>query len=62
MRAKMDKHLNPQEDRVRIYLICDACLSKIETIGIPEPVEDTSREFAFSRTAHLERDKLKNYC
>jgi len=42
MRAKLDQHLNAREDRVRIYLICNACLPKIETIGIPEPVEDTS--------------------
>src|SRR5437764_13275555 len=41
MRAKLDKHLNPGEDRVRIYVICETCLAKIETVGIPEPVEDT---------------------
>lgn len=41
MRAKLDKHLNPGEDRVRIYVICESCLAKIETVGIPEPVEDT---------------------
>ena len=41
MRAKLDKHLNPREDRVRIYAICETCLAKIETVGIPEPVEDT---------------------
>src|SRR5947209_20478414 len=42
MREKLDKHLVPQEDKVRIYMICDACIGKIETIGIPEPVKDTS--------------------
>lgn len=42
MRAKLDKHLHPGTDKVRIYIICDACLSKIETVGIPEPVEETS--------------------
>ena len=42
MRAKLDKHLDPQDDRVRIYTICDTCLTKIETVGIPEPREDTS--------------------
>ncbi len=42
MRAKLDKHLDPQEDKVRIYLICDACMGRIETVGIPEPIEDTS--------------------
>ena len=39
MRAKLDKYLDPRKDKVRIYLICDACLPKIETIGIPEPTE-----------------------
>ncbi len=42
MRAKLDKHLDARTDRVRIYVICDTCLPKIETIGIPEPVEQTS--------------------
>jgi len=42
MRARLDKHLDPRSDKVRIYTICDTCLSKIETVGIPEPVEDTS--------------------
>src|SRR6266487_6514284 len=37
MRAKLDKYLDPRKDRVRIYLLCDACLPRIETIGIPEP-------------------------
>ena len=41
LRAKLDQYLDASEDRVRIYTICDACLPKIETIGIPEPVEDT---------------------
>ena len=42
MRAKLDKYLDPRKDRVRIYLLCDACLPRIETIGIPEPKEETS--------------------
>src|SRR5258708_34895690 len=42
MRARLDKHLDPRSDKVRIYTICDSCLSKIETEGIPEPVEDTN--------------------
>ncbi len=42
MRAKLDKYLDPRKDKVRIYLICDACLTRIETIGIPEPTEVTS--------------------
>lgn len=45
MRARLDKHLHPNTDRVRIYTICEACLIKIETVGIPEPVEETSYLF-----------------
>jgi len=42
MRAKLNEHLHVGEDRVRIYLICENCLQKIETVGIPKPIEDTS--------------------
>src|SRR6266576_6465434 len=42
MRAKLDKLLDSRTDRVRIYTICDICLTKIETVGIPEPVEQMS--------------------
>ena len=42
MRAKLDKLLDSRTDRVRIYTICDTCLTKIETVGIPEPVEQLS--------------------
>ena len=42
MQAKLDKYLDPRKDKVRIYFICDACLTRIETIGIPEPKEETS--------------------
>ena len=41
MRAKLNEHLRTGEDRVRIYLICEQCLSKIETVGIPQPNEET---------------------
>jgi CRISPR-associated protein Cas2 len=42
MSAKLSKHLDAGTDRVRIYTICDTCLTKIETVGIAEPKEDTS--------------------
>jgi CRISPR-associated protein Cas2 len=42
MRAKLNMHLRAGEDRVRIYLICENCLTKIETVGIPQPVEETT--------------------
>jgi len=41
MRAKLNQHLNANTDRVRIYTICDNCLDKIETVGIPEAREET---------------------
>jgi CRISPR-associated protein Cas2 len=41
MRAKLNQHLNADTDRVRIYTICDTCLDKIETVGIPEAKEET---------------------
>jgi CRISPR-associated protein Cas2 len=41
LRAKLDKHLDAACDRVRIYQICDSCLGKIETVGLPEPAEAT---------------------
>ena len=40
MHAKLDKYLNSEMDRVRIYTICNACLPKI--VGIPEAKEQTS--------------------
>ncbi|HXL38069.1 MAG TPA: CRISPR-associated endonuclease Cas2 [Ktedonobacteraceae bacterium] len=42
MRAKLDTHLDARTDRVRIYMICDVCLTKVETVGISEPVEQSS--------------------
>lgn len=42
LRAKLDKYLDGTRDRVRIYTICETCLGKIDTLGIPEPKEETS--------------------
>lgn len=42
LHAKLDTHIDAQKDRVRIYMICESCLDKIETVGIPEPIEETS--------------------
>jgi CRISPR-associated protein Cas2 len=41
MRAKLNQYLNADTDRVRIYAICETCLDKIETVGIPEAKEET---------------------
>jgi CRISPR-associated protein Cas2 len=42
MRAKLNEHLDARQDKVRIYMICENCLPKIETVGLAEPKEDTS--------------------
>lgn len=42
MRAKLYKHLDARTDRVRIYMLCETCRAKLETVGIPEPVEQMS--------------------
>ena len=42
LRARLEKHLDAERDRVRIYMLCDTCLDKIETVGLPAPVEETS--------------------
>lgn len=41
LREKIDPYLDAQTDRVRIYSVCETCLSKVETLGIPEPREET---------------------
>lgn len=41
MEVKLHQQLNADTDRVRIYTICDTCLDKIGTIGIPEAKEET---------------------
>ncbi len=40
LHARLNKHLNAGEDRVRIYRICDSCIEKIETVGIAKPAEE----------------------
>ena len=41
LRARLDRHLDATQDRVRIYMLCEMCVGKIETVGIPVPVEAT---------------------
>lgn len=41
LRAKLDRHLDATRDRVRIYQLCEMCVGKIETVGLPAPVEAT---------------------
>ncbi len=41
MQARLYEHLDAESDRVRIYTICETCLEKIETVGLPEAKEET---------------------
>lgn len=40
LRGKLDRLLKPQEDSVRFYPLCAACLSKVETVGSDKPAEE----------------------
>ncbi len=39
LRGKLEKLLRPDEDSVRFYHICAACVVKTETVGSEKPVE-----------------------
>lgn len=39
LHAKLDDLINPDEDSVRIYPLCQACQKAVETIGSPPPRE-----------------------
>jgi CRISPR-associated protein Cas2 len=41
LRARLDKHLDASQDRVRIYTLCAACRGQFDTVGLPLPVEET---------------------
>lgn len=41
LRAKLHKLLDETTDNVRLYPLCQGCQSKVETIGSPQPHEDT---------------------
>jgi CRISPR-associated protein Cas2 len=41
LREKMDRILEPEEDSVRFYYVCGACVDKAETIGSDAPEEKT---------------------
>lgn len=40
LQHRLDQHLKPDEDSVRFYHICEACLRKVETVGGPKPQEE----------------------
>jgi CRISPR-associated protein Cas2 len=39
LRDKLDRLLKPDEDSVRFYPLCEACLAKVRTVGSPKPEE-----------------------
>jgi CRISPR-associated protein Cas2 len=41
LRGKLDKLLEPEEDSVRFYHICAACMARVETVGSKKPAEES---------------------
>ena len=39
LRAKLDDLLDPDEDSVRLYPLCEVCRERVETVGSPAPKE-----------------------
>jgi len=39
LRNKLDQVLEPAEDSVRFYPLCESCLDKVKTVGGPKPEE-----------------------
>jgi len=39
LRGKLDKILEPEDDSVRFYPLCAACVEKVETVGSEAPEE-----------------------
>ena len=37
LHGKLDDLLDPEEDSVRIYPLCGACVDRVETVGSPLP-------------------------
>jgi CRISPR-associated protein Cas2 len=37
LRQKLDRHLKPDQDSLRFYALCAACLAKVETVGGEKP-------------------------
>jgi CRISPR-associated protein Cas2 len=39
LRQKLERHLKPDQDSLRFYALCAACLAKVETVGGEKPSE-----------------------
>ncbi len=40
LRGRLDEVLEPEEDSVRFYRICAACLAQVDTVGSEKPAEE----------------------
>lgn len=40
LQAKLEAVLDETQDRVRFYFLCNACLKKVETVGMERSAED----------------------
>lgn len=39
LRSKLAKLMKPQEDKLRVYNLCEGCVRKVETVGAEKPRE-----------------------
>ena len=39
LQGKLERHLAPEQDSVRFYPLCKACIEKVETVGSEKPQE-----------------------
>ena len=42
LRSRLDKRLDPSEDSVRFYPLCQACLRRVDTVGSERPREEVA--------------------
>ena len=40
LQARLNKKLDPEEDSVRFYPLCQACVKRVETVGSEKPREE----------------------
>ena len=41
LRAKLHPHVNPRQDNLRVYSLCDACVGRVDAIGSDTPAPTT---------------------
>jgi CRISPR-associated protein Cas2 len=42
LQARLNKKLEPEEDSVRFYPLCQACLKRVEIVGSEKPREEVA--------------------